>query len=62
MSNTLVLLRLEHGNLSKLLGLIEDQVTAADAGRLMDEELLRLAAEYFSDYPDRCHHPEALRL
>jgi hemerythrin-like domain-containing protein len=58
MSNTLVLLRLEHGNLSKLLGLIEDQVTAADAGRLMDEELLRLAAEYFSDYPDRCHHPK----
>jgi hemerythrin-like domain-containing protein len=58
MPNTLFLLRLEHGNLSKLLGLLEDQVAAADAGRPMDEELLRLASEYFSDYPDRCHHPK----
>lgn len=58
MPNTLFLLRLEHGNLSKLLGLIEDQVAAADAGRPMDVELLRLASEYFSDYPDRCHHPK----
>ena len=58
MPNTLFLLRLEHGNLSKLLGLIEDQVTAADAGRPADEELLRLASEYFCDYPDRCHHPK----
>jgi hemerythrin-like domain-containing protein len=24
----------------------------------MDEELLSLAGEYFSDYPDRCHHPK----
>jgi hypothetical protein len=37
MPNTLFLLRLEHGNLSKLLGLIEDQVAAADAGKPMDE-------------------------
>ncbi|HMK87950.1 MAG TPA: hemerythrin domain-containing protein [Steroidobacteraceae bacterium] len=58
MSDTLSLLRLEHGNLSKLLGLIEDQVAAADAGRPMDEELLSLASEYFSDYPERCHHPK----
>ena len=58
MRGTLFLLRLEHGELSKLLGLIEDQVAAADAGSPMDEELLRLACEYFSDYPDRCHHPK----
>jgi len=58
MRDTLFLLRLEHGNLSKLLGLIEDQVAAADAGTPMDEELLNLACEYFSDYPDRCHHPK----
>ena len=24
----------------------------------MDEELLSLACEYFSDYPDLCHHPK----
>lgn len=58
MSDTLFLLRLEHGNLSKLLGLIEEQLAAADAGEPMDEDLLSLASEYFSDYPDRCHHPK----
>jgi len=58
MPDTLFLLRLEHGNLSKLLGLIENQVAAADAGMPMDEQLLSLASEYFSDYPDRCHHPK----
>ena len=58
MPDMLFLLRLEHGNQSKVLGLIEDQVAAADAGTPMDEELLSLACEYFSDYPDRCHHPK----
>lgn len=58
MRDTLFLLRLEHGNLSKLLGLIEDQIALADAGKRMDTELLQLAAEYFCDYPDRCHHPK----
>jgi hemerythrin-like domain-containing protein len=58
MRDTLFLLRLEHGNQSKLLGLIEDQLAAGDADRPMDEELLSLACEYFSDYPARCHHPK----
>jgi hemerythrin-like domain-containing protein len=58
MPETLFLLRLEHGNVSKLIGLIEDQVAAAEAGTPMDEELLSLACDYFSDYPDRCHHPK----
>jgi hemerythrin-like domain-containing protein len=58
MPDTLFLLRLEHGNLSRLLGLIEDQLAAADSGTPMDSKLLSLASEYFSDYPDRCHHPK----
>jgi hemerythrin-like domain-containing protein len=58
MPDTLLLLRLEHGNFSKLLALIEDQVAAADAGTVMDAELLSLACDYFADYPDRCHHPK----
>ncbi|HUI61582.1 MAG TPA: hemerythrin domain-containing protein [Steroidobacteraceae bacterium] len=58
MSDTLFLLRLEHGNLSKLLSVIEDQAAAADAGRKMDQKLLSLASEYLIDYPDRCHHPK----
>ena len=58
MQDTLFLLRLEHGKLSKVLGLIEEQVALADTGKRTDEELLRLASEYFLDYPDRCHHPK----
>lgn len=58
MSDTLFLLRLEHGNLGRLLGLIELQSAAADAGKPVDRELLLLASEYFSDFPDRCHHPK----
>lgn len=58
MPDSLFLLRLEHGNQSKLLGLLETQVAAADAGKPMDQELLRLASEYFTDYPDQCHHPK----
>lgn len=56
MPDTLTLLHLEHGNLAKVLGLIEDQ--AADADMPMDAELLGMASEYFCDYPDRCHHPK----
>jgi hemerythrin-like domain-containing protein len=58
MPDTLILLSLEHGNAAKLLGLIEDQVAAADAGTPMNTELLSMVSEYFSDYPDRCHHPK----
>ncbi len=58
MPDTLLLLRLEHRNLSQLLGLLEDQVSAAAAGAPLDGDLLTLACEYFSDYPDQCHHPK----
>jgi hemerythrin-like domain-containing protein len=58
MRDTLSSLRLEHSNLSRLLGLIEKQVARAEAGKRMDEELLRLASDYFLDYPDQCHHPK----
>jgi len=58
MPDTLFLLRLEHGNQSEIIGLIEGQLAAAAAGARMDVDLLRLASEYFSDYPARCHHPK----
>jgi len=58
MADALFLLRLEHGNQSQLLGLIEAEAAAAEAGRPMDRELLSLASQYFCDYPDRCHHPK----
>jgi len=58
MPDTLFLLRLEHGNQSKLLGFVEDQLAAADKGESLDGELLGLVAEYFCDFPDQCHHPK----
>jgi hemerythrin-like domain-containing protein len=58
MPDTLFLLRLEHANQSSMLGLIDEQLTAADAGEPLDGELLGLVAEYFSDFPEQCHHPK----
>jgi hemerythrin-like domain-containing protein len=58
MPDTLFLLRLEHRNMGKLLGLLEGQLASAGAGHPMDADLLHLAWEYFADYPDLCHHPK----
>lgn len=57
MSDALLLLRLEHGNLSQLLDLIDEQRQLAKAGGELDLELLGTVAEYFGGYPDKCHHP-----
>jgi len=58
MPDTLFLLRLEHGNQSKMLGLIDEQLAGAGAGERLDGELLGLVSEYFSDFPEQCHHPK----
>jgi len=50
----ILLLRLEHNRFDDLLDLIEDQLDHAD---LPDRELLRNIVDYFSGYPERCHHP-----
>ena len=58
MTDTLLLLRLEHLNMGKLLTLVEREcermVTEGDP----DHELLQLTMEYFLGFPDRCHHPK----
>ena len=58
MRETLTLLLLEHGNLGKLLDLVDDQMAVRDGDARMDGALLRLASQYFADYPERCHHPK----
>ena len=57
MSDALLLLRLEHSNLSQLLDLIDEQCQLVTAGREFDLGLLETVTEYFSGYPDKCHHP-----
>jgi hemerythrin-like domain-containing protein len=57
MSDALLLLRLEHENLSQLLDLIDEQRQIARTGGELDLDLLGTVAEYFGGYPDKCHHP-----
>ena len=54
MTDAMLLLRLDHGHFDELLKLVEQQLDQDDP---VDLELLRSIAEYFSDYPDLCHHP-----
>ncbi len=54
MSDTLLLLNLEHRHAEHLLRLIEQQVALGDD---CDLDVLDSIAAYFLDYPDRCHHP-----
>ncbi|HEX9640490.1 MAG TPA: hemerythrin domain-containing protein [Candidatus Krumholzibacteria bacterium] len=58
MSDTLVLLQLEHRTIGRLLALIERQQGRIDSGAGPDLSLLRLIFEYFCGYPDLCHHPK----
>ena len=54
MTDAILLLRIDHGHFDELLKLVEQQL---DQGDPVDLELLRSIAEYFSDYPELCHHP-----
>lgn len=57
MSDALLLLRLEHENLGQLLDLIDEQRQLREAGGDLDLGLLETVTEYFSGYPEQCHHP-----
>jgi len=58
MSDAIFMLRLEHGNIARLLGLLEDQLHRLESGAPVDGDLLLLAHEYLSGYPEQCHHPK----
>jgi hemerythrin-like domain-containing protein len=58
MSDIIFMLRLEHGNTARLLGLFEDQLHRLESGAPLDADLLRLAQEYLSGYLQKCHHPK----
>lgn len=58
MSDAIFMLRLEHGNMARLLGLLEDQLRRLDSGAPIAGELLLLAHDYLAGYPEQCHHPK----
>jgi hemerythrin-like domain-containing protein len=48
----------EHRNIRRLLSLLDHQVGLLAMGADPDYDLLQGVANYFCDYPDRCHHPK----
>ena len=58
MATVIDVLRQEHRNIAKLLDAFEHQIAFVAGADDADYEVLRGIAEYFCDYPDRCHHPK----
>jgi hemerythrin-like domain-containing protein len=51
-------LREEHRNISRMLDALEHQIEVLAQVGTPDYEIIRGIADYFCDYPDRCHHPK----
>jgi hemerythrin-like domain-containing protein len=58
MSSLLETLHEEHKNVARLLHAMENQVGKLATAESPDYDLLQAIANYFCDYPDRCHHPK----
>ena len=52
------ILRQEHRNLEKLLGVMEQELGVFDRGDGPDYEVLGAIIEFFKKYPASCHHPK----
>jgi len=51
-------LREEHGNMARLVIALEHQLAIFDQGEQPDYDVLVAAADYFTGFSDRCHHPK----
>lgn len=58
MTETLLLLRLEHRRMAELLKAMEEQLEMLGEGKSPDHGLLQSMLTYLSGYPDQCHHPK----
>ncbi len=58
MTSIIETLREEHRNISRLLDAFEREVGLVAVVSDPDWEVLHGIANYFCDYPDRCHHPK----
>ena len=58
MSRVIETLREEHRNLARLLDALDHQIEVFAEAVRPDYDVICGIAEYFLDYPDRCHHPK----
>jgi len=58
MPEALSRLQEEHKNIVRLLDALAHQVDVFDAGERPDYDVLAAVADYFTGFPDRCHHPK----
>lgn len=58
MATVMETLRREHGSIARLLDALEHQIGFFARGGDPDYDVIRGVAEYFLDFPDRCHHPK----
>ena len=58
MSSVIETLHEEHKNTARLLNAMENQIERLATESNPDYDLLQSIANYFCDYPDRCHHPK----
>src|SRR4029077_2373027 len=57
MTTLIEVLREEHRNIEKLLGVLEQELGVFDRRERPDYETLQAIIDYFEEYPARCHHP-----
>jgi hemerythrin-like domain-containing protein len=58
MATTLDRLRQEHRDHGRLLDILEAELSAFDAAKAPDFEIMAAIADYFLGYPAACHHPK----
>ena len=58
MADVLQQLSEDHRNIARLLAILERQLIRFDRAERPDYELLMAIADYFTGFPDRCHHPK----
>ncbi|MGI9413161.1 MAG: hemerythrin domain-containing protein [Hyphomicrobiales bacterium] len=58
MAYAIDILRREHANMQRLLGLLEHQITLVETAQQPDYELIKSISDYFDDFPRSCHHPK----
>ena len=58
MPEIIEILRQEHRNIEKLLGVMEEELCVFDRGERPDYEVFGAVIEFFKKYPDTCHHPK----
>jgi len=58
MTSIIQTLREEHRNIRRLLEVLDDQIEKIAMAGDPNYDLLQSVANYFCDYPDRCHHPK----